>query len=136
MICSEAAASGVKLFDHDGIGHQLQHLQATVSAQVICVQVARGVIGAVVTGHYPLNHHPARLAMEHLEQFAFGWRRISRAFSAAQSVAFVISTIAVAVVVRACMTRLLGRSRKLAGREAVLRLPRPCTWRWLRLLAV
>jgi hypothetical protein len=68
------------------------------------MQIARGVIGAVVTGHYPLNHHPARLAMEHLEQFAFGWRRISRAFSAAQSVLFVVSTIAVAVVVRACPT--------------------------------
>ena len=99
MICSEAAASGVKLFDHDGKGYQLQHLQATVSAQVICVQVARGVIGAVVTGHYPLNHHPARLAMEHLEQFSFGWKHVSRPFSAAQSVVFIASTIAVAVVV-------------------------------------
>lgn len=63
--------------------------------------MARGVIGAVVTGHYPLNHHPARLAMEHLEQFSFGWKHVSRPFSAAQSVVFIASTIAVAVVVHA-----------------------------------
>ena len=63
------------------------------------MQVARGVIGAVVTGHYPLNHHPARLAMEHLEQFAFGWKDISVAFSAFQSIIFIVTTIAVANVV-------------------------------------
>lgn len=63
------------------------------------VQVARGVIGAVVTGHYPLNHHPARLAMEHLEQFAFGWKDISVAFSGVQSIIFIVTTIAVANVV-------------------------------------
>ncbi|BDA50337.1 Putative sodium-coupled neutral amino acid transporter 7 [Coccomyxa sp. Obi] len=65
----------------------------------ILMQVARGVIGAVVTGHYPLNHHPARLAMEHLEQFAFGWKDISVAFSAVQSIIFIVTTIAVANVV-------------------------------------
>lgn len=53
-----------------------------------------------MTGHYPLNHHPARLAIEHLEQFSFGWRDISRWFSAAQSIIFVLTTIAVANVVR------------------------------------
>ena len=65
------------------------------------VQVARGVIGLVVTGHYPLNHHPARLAVEHLEQYSFGWKEISQWFSYLQSVIFVLSTTAVAVVVRA-----------------------------------
>ena len=70
--------------------------------EVLCTafQIARGVIGAVVTGHYPLNHHPARLAMEHLEQFCFGWKDISVAFSAFQSIIFIVSTIAVANVVR------------------------------------
>ncbi|EIE22920.1 hypothetical protein COCSUDRAFT_47742 [Coccomyxa subellipsoidea C-169] len=61
--------------------------------------IARGVIGAVVTGHYPLNHHPARLAMEHLEQFCFGWKDISLWFSCFQSIIFIITTIAVANVV-------------------------------------
>lgn len=63
------------------------------------LQIARGVIGAVVTGHYPLNHHPARLAMEHLEQFCFGWKDISLWFSCFQSIIFIITTIAVANVV-------------------------------------
>lgn len=71
-----------------------------VRALCTALQIARGVIGAVVTGHYPLNHHPARLAMEHLEQFCFGWKDISVAFSAFQSIIFIVSTIAVANVVR------------------------------------
>ena len=53
----------------------------------------------MVTGHYPLNHHPARLAVEHLEQYSFGWKEISQWFSYLQSVIFVLSTNAVAVVV-------------------------------------
>lgn len=57
------------------------------------------MIGLVVTGHYPLNHHPARLAIEHLEQYSFGWKEISQWFSYLQSVIFVLSTTAVAVVV-------------------------------------
>ena len=63
------------------------------------LQVARGVVGAVVVGHYPLNHHPARLAVEHLELFAFGWPSISVAFSSFQSLLFILSSLAVAVVV-------------------------------------
>ena len=63
-------------------------------------QVARGVIGLVVTFHYPLNHHPARLAAEHLEGFWFGWSSISRAFSIAQTCVFVALSLAVAMVVR------------------------------------
>ena len=64
------------------------------------MQIARGVIGLVVTGHYPLNHHPGRLAIEHLEQYCFGWKEISQWFSYLQSILFVASTTAVAVVVR------------------------------------
>lgn len=63
------------------------------------MQIARGVIGLVVTGHYPLNHHPGRLAIEHLEQYCFAWKEISQWFSYLQSIIFVASTTAVAVVV-------------------------------------
>jgi solute carrier family 38 (sodium-coupled neutral amino acid transporter), member 7/8 len=62
-------------------------------------QVARGVIGAVVVGHYPLNHHPARLCMQDLEHFFFGWEYLSLGFSAAQTIVFVVSSLSVAVVV-------------------------------------
>ncbi|CAK0787069.1 hypothetical protein CVIRNUC_010285 [Coccomyxa viridis] len=65
----------------------------------VIMQIARGVIGLVVTGHYPLNHHPGRLAIEHLEQYCFGWKEISQWFSYLQSILFVASTTAVAVVV-------------------------------------
>ena len=58
------------------------------------------MIGLVVTFHYPLNHHPARLAAEHLEGFWFGWASISRAFSIAQTCVFVALSLAVAMVVR------------------------------------
>lgn len=37
--------------------------------------------------------------MEHLEQYAFGWKEISQWFSYLQSILFVMSTCAVAVVV-------------------------------------
>ncbi|KAK9804447.1 hypothetical protein WJX73_002133 [Symbiochloris irregularis] len=62
--------------------------------------VARAIIGAVVIGHYPLNHHPARLAMEDLESFCLGWRHISPWLSYSQSILFVASTIFVAVLVK------------------------------------
>ena len=68
------------------------------------MQIARGVIGLVVTGHYPLNHHPGRLAIEHLEQYCFGWKEISQWFSYLQSILFVLSTTAVAVVVSSCFS--------------------------------
>jgi hypothetical protein len=78
-------------------------------------QIARGVIGVVVTFHYPLNHHPARLAAEHLEGFWFGWTSISRAFSVAQTCVFVAASLGVAMVVRAAPAR-AGAARALAGR--------------------
>ena len=53
-----------------------------------------------MVGHYPLNHHPARLAMEDLESFCLGWRHISPWLSYSQSIAFVASSIFVAVLVR------------------------------------
>ena len=64
-------------------------------------QVAKGVIGLVVVGHYPLNHHPARLAMEDLERHFLGWHTISRSFSICQSLVFIWTSVAVAVVVSA-----------------------------------
>ena len=63
-------------------------------------QVAKAVIGLVVIGHYPLNHHPARLAMEDLERQLLEWDTISRAFSVFQSILFIWSSVAVSVVVR------------------------------------
>lgn len=35
------------------------------------LQIARSVTGLIVTGHYPLDHHLARLAFEHQEQYCF-----------------------------------------------------------------
>lgn len=68
------------------------------------MQVAKGVIGLVVVGHYPLNHHPARLAMEDLERYYCGWTTVSRPVSLAHSFVFIWTSVAVSVVVR-----LLGR---------------------------
>jgi hypothetical protein len=41
------------------IGHR-----ALLCPRVPDLQIARAVIGCVVIGHYPLNHHPARKAWE------------------------------------------------------------------------
>ena len=87
---------------------------------VNCPGDARGIIGCVVVGHYPLNHHPARLALEDLEAWAFDWRSISPTLSTCQTVAFVVSSIAVAEVV----SHALGL-RTAALRSASL-LCRPC----------
>ena len=67
---------------------------------VSVTQVAKGVIGFVVVGHYPLNHHPARLAMEDLERNLFGWQRVSRTASIMQSLVFIWTSVAVSLVVR------------------------------------
>ena len=63
------------------------------------VQVARGVIGAVVVGHYPLNQHPARLCIEDLEQYFFVKANLPAWTSPVHTLAFVLSTLSVAVVV-------------------------------------
>ena len=75
------------------------------------------MIGFVVTFHYPLNHHPARLAAEHLEGFWFGWTSISRAFSVAQTFLFVATSLAVAMVVRSPVVK-ANSKRWLAWRAA------------------
>ena len=62
-------------------------------------QVAKAVIGLVVTGHFPLNHHPARLAIEDMERQLLGWESISRTLSISQSLVFIWTTVAVSVVV-------------------------------------
>jgi len=62
-------------------------------------QIAKGVIGMVVGGHYPLNHHPARLAGEDLERQLLGWDTISHTCSVAQSLFFIWTSVAVSVVV-------------------------------------
>jgi hypothetical protein len=38
--------------------------QTKASFLACSMQIARAVIGCVVIGHYPLNHHPARKAWE------------------------------------------------------------------------
>ena len=63
------------------------------------MQIARGVIGAVVVGHYPLNQHPARLCIEDLEQYFFGMTDLPAWTSPVHTLAFVLSTLSVAVVV-------------------------------------
>ena len=68
------------------------------------MQVAKAVIGLVVIGHYPLNHHPARLAWEDLERQLLGWEDISWWFSTFQSVMFIWTTVAVSVVVSLLLT--------------------------------
>ena len=62
-------------------------------------QIARGVIGAVVVGHYPLNQHPARLCIEDLEQYFFVKANLPAWTSPVHTLAFVLSTLSVAVVV-------------------------------------
>lgn len=66
------------------------------------MQVAKGVIGLVVIGHYPLNHHPARLAIEDLERQLLDWDTISKALSICQSLFFIWTSVAVSVVVSSC----------------------------------
>ena len=63
------------------------------------LQVAKGVIGLVVIGHYPLNHHPARLAIEDLERQLLDWDTISKTLSICQSLFFIWTSVAVSVVV-------------------------------------
>ena len=62
-------------------------------------QIARAAIGCVVIGHYPLNAHPARVGLEHLESYFFGWRHISPALGLLQTVGFVGVSLAIALVV-------------------------------------
>lgn len=62
-------------------------------------QIARAAIGCVVIGHYPLNAHPARVGLEHLESYFLGWKHISRGLGLLQTVGFVAVTLGIALVV-------------------------------------
>jgi hypothetical protein len=62
-------------------------------------QVARGVIGLMVLGHYPLNFNPARLAMRDLMATFFDVNIIPPLAMAAFTVLFVGATLATAMVV-------------------------------------
>ena len=120
MVQTSAVASGTQL-----VNGQCQMLTMACAG----AQVTRGIIGCVVVGHFPLNHHPARLALEDLEAWAFDWRSISPALSTFQTVAFVVSSIAVAEVVGRCCAVARGcwaavpacgcrAAAQLAGRHA------------------
>jgi hypothetical protein len=74
---------------------------STIASGVRCPlpQIARAAIGCVVIGHYPLNAHPARVGLEHLESYFLGWRNISTGLGLLQTVVFVGVTLAIALVV-------------------------------------
>lgn len=56
-------AAGTVYCLHDcPLGQQPRHVTHTLG----WLQVARAVIGLVVAGHFPLNHHPARASWEDL----------------------------------------------------------------------
>lgn len=73
---------------------------ASLTRLVSYPQIARAAIGCVVIGHFPLNAHPARVGLEHIESYFFGWRHISRGFGLLQTVAFVAVTLCIALLVR------------------------------------
>ena len=72
---------------------------------VTYVQVAKAVIGLVVTGHFPLNHHPARLAVEDMERQLLGWEHVPRTLSIIQSLIYIWTCVAVSVVV-SCLAQI------------------------------
>ena len=63
------------------------------------MQVARGVIGVVVIGHFPLNHNPARQGLESLENYLLGWKHISFGLSCLQAIVFVSISLSIALAV-------------------------------------
>ena len=67
---------------------------------MLLLQVARGVIGVVVIGHFPLNHNPARQGLESLEHYLLGWKHISFGLSCLQAVVFVSISLSIALAVR------------------------------------
>ncbi len=71
----------------------------TFPSSDMLMQVARAVIGVVVVGHYPLNHHPARHAFEDLLHALFNVNSVSPWLSALITVAFVSGTLSIALVV-------------------------------------
>lgn len=65
----------------------------------ILLKIARGAIAGVVTGHYPLNNNAARVGLEHLELYYFGWKDPSVNFARMQTVLFVLATLAIGLTV-------------------------------------
>eukprot|EP00877_Chromochloris_zofingiensis_P003558 jgi/Chrzof1/13202/Cz07g24080.t1 len=65
----------------------------------ILIQIARCVIGVVVVGHYPLNHHPARQGYEDLLIAMFGFTVLPSWVSMLCTIVFVASSVAVSLVV-------------------------------------
>jgi sodium-coupled neutral amino acid transporter 7/8 len=53
----------------------------------------------VVTGHFPINHHPARTAVEDLLRTLAGIEEIPKWISASITLAFVTITLLVALMV-------------------------------------
>ena len=74
-------------------------LMAGAELHLLPEQVARGVIGVVVIGHYPLNHNPARQGLESLEHFLLGWKHISFGLSCLQTSVFVSISLSIALTV-------------------------------------
>ncbi len=97
-IVAYACTSKERVF---GIRHPVQDAMITVLCLTICccVQVARGVIGVVVIGHFPLNHNPARQGLESLENYLLGWKHISFGLSCLQAVVFVSVSLSIALAV-------------------------------------
>ncbi|KAF6257139.1 transmembrane amino acid transporter protein-domain-containing protein [Scenedesmus sp. NREL 46B-D3] len=68
-------------------------------ADDVAIQVARAVIGCVVLGHYPLNHHPARKGWEDLLDAVFDVKQIPGWLSAVLTIIFVCSNVLTSLVV-------------------------------------
>uniref|UniRef100_A0A383V4T9 Amino acid transporter transmembrane domain-containing protein n=1 Tax=Tetradesmus obliquus TaxID=3088 RepID=A0A383V4T9_TETOB len=69
------------------------------AADDIAIQIARAVIGCVVLGHYPLNHHPARKGWEDLLDAVFNVKQIPGWLSAVITIVFVWSNVLTSLVV-------------------------------------
>lgn len=87
-----------------------QHTSLDMSTACCCVQIARCVIGVVVVGHYPLNHHPARQGYEDLLIAMFGFTVLPSWVSMLCTIVFVASSVAVSLVVST-------RHDKMAGHD-------------------
>ena len=101
-------------------------------------QVARGVIGVVVIGHFPLNHNPARQGLESLEHYLLGWKHISFGLSCVQTTVFVAVSLAIALTVSLSP---FGMPQSARGRMSPQRMvdtahirsiSSPCAWLQLR----
>lgn len=84
--------------------HWLQPIHSSTTLHCALIyppQVARGVIGLMVTGHYPINFNPARVAFCDLLDTLFNVTSVSYWAEALFTVVFFAATLATAMVVRA-----------------------------------